>query len=90
MLGRGMNLQKIRSSRPRKAKTARAVTTSVHPNETSSTCQSHTKAAGAQRTATIVAERRSARHWSFSARCSSGAASPGGRTASSAVLIWAV
>ena len=86
-LGHGMNLRKIRSSRPRKANAATAVTTIAQPSAMSCDFHSQMKAAGAEMTATNVAERRSARHWSLSARFSSRAARTGGRAASSAVLI---
>ena len=67
-LGCGMNLRKIRSSRPRNAKTATAVATIAQPSAMSCDFHSQMKAAGAESTATNVAERRSERHWSFSAR----------------------
>jgi hypothetical protein len=82
-----MNRRKIRSSRPLNAKTATAVTTIAQPSAMSCDFHSQMKAAGAERTATNVAERRNARHWSLSTRFSSRAARTGGVAASSAVAI---
>ena len=61
-LGCGMNLRKIRSSRPRNAKTAAAVATIAQPSAMPCDFHSQMNAAGAERTATNVAARRSERH----------------------------
>ena len=89
-LGCGMNRRKIRSSRPRNAKTATAVATIAQPSAMSCDFQSQMNAAGAESTATNVAERRSERHWSESAWLSSRALSMGCLGASSAALTWPV
>ena len=85
-----MKRRKTRSSRPRNAKTAAAVATIAQPSDMSFDFQSQMNAAGAESTATNVAERRSERHWSESAWLSSRALNMGCLGASSAALTWPV